>query len=167
MTAPRPFRPTRRSLLAAGAAVALTGCEVGEDPQEAPSPGTGGTTGPTTAAPDEDPDVALVDRVRTEIATAAALVGAARRAQPGLASRLAGYRQLHTRHLAALPGEEPDVRRPRLRGDEDAVVTAVGSSEGRLQQTLANAAVEAQSGPLAALLASMSAAVAQQLAVSG
>ncbi len=51
-------------------------------------------------------------------------------------------------------------------GSAAEVRATVVAREARLETSLASAALAAQSGPLAALLASMSAAVAQQLAAT-
>ncbi len=101
--------------------------------------------------------------VRADLATASVLVTSALRARPGLAGELARFGTLHTQHLRALEGPRPRGRTP-VRGNSTAVRKTVRASEARLQSSLATAAVTAESGPLAALLASMSAAIAQQLA---
>lgn len=166
MTVTRPLRPSRRGALVGGAALlATTGCElVGDRPGADPSPsGSPGATGPD-ASPDADPDESLVDEVRAEIAATAAVVRAAGRGRPSVSRRVRGYRRLHDRHLAALPGEPGRVRRVRVTGGDAEALGRVTTAENRLQRRLADAAVAAESGPLAALLASMSAAVAQLLA---
>jgi hypothetical protein len=105
-----------------------------------------GTARSPALARADDPDGTLVDEVVARITATAAL--AAR--EPGLVA-------MHTAHLGALdapppvPGKAP---RPRLL-----------SSERQLQRFLVDAAERAESGPLARLLASMSAAVSQQLVV--
>lgn len=166
MTVDRRLRPTRRGALVGGAVLlATTGCELvggqsGTDPARSDSPGTTGSG----ASPDADPDESLVDEVRTEIAATAAVVLAAGRGRPSVSRRVGDYRRLHDRHLAALPGETGRVRRVQVAGDEAGALGRVTAAENRLQRRLADAAVAAESGPLAALLASMSAAVAQLLA---
>jgi len=168
VTAARPLRTTRRSALAGGLVLlATTGCELATDrPGAGPTTGspTGRTPGSTTSDPAEDPDAALVEEVRTEIAGIAALVVAAGRGRPAVRRRLRGYRRLHDRHLGALPGDPGRARRERVSGPDAVVLRRVAAGESRLQRRLADAAVAAESGPLASLLASMSAAVAQQLA---
>lgn len=166
MTVDRPLRPTRRAALVGGAVLlATTGCDLvgdrpGTDPDPSDSPGTSGSD----ASPDADPDESLVDEVRAEIATAAAVVLAAGRGRPSVSRRVGDYRRLHDRHLAALPGETGRVRRVRVAGDDAQALRRVTTAENLLQRRLADASVAAESGPLAALLASMSAAVAQLLA---
>ena len=100
--------------------------------------------------------------IRAEVTTASVLVTSALRARPGLSGELAGFGTLHTRHLRALEGPRPRGRAP-VRGNAAAVRKTVRAGEARLQASLATAAVAAESGQLAALLASMSAAIAQQL----
>jgi HPt (histidine-containing phosphotransfer) domain-containing protein len=131
----------RRSALGLGVSglVALSACD---------GPGDPAAPGPSHAA---DPDVALVARVRAEIAAAHRLASAA-----GSADLVA----LHRAHLEALDAEVPDARPVR-----DVPADAVRRREQRLQQQLADAALAAASGALARLLASMSAAVRQQLVV--
>jgi hypothetical protein len=103
----------------------------------------GATRSPAPASAD-DPDSSLVDEVVARITATAALAAGA----PGLVA-------MHSAHLDALdaapptPGTAP---LPRLR-----------RSERQLQRFLVDAAARAESGPLARLLASMSAAVSQQL----
>jgi len=163
VTSPASLRPTRRAALA-GTLLALTA--TGCDAITSDSPADPGTTGPR---PDEgtdtpaDPDEALVADVRADLAAASVLVTSAVGARPGLTDELAPFNTLHARHLRALESDRPRGRTP-VRGDAAAVLGQVRARETRLQAALAEAAVEADSGPLAALLASMSAAVAQQLA---
>lgn len=116
---------------------ALTGCDDGDNP------GPSGT-------PTPDPDTVLVEGVRTRIGRAQRVATAA-----GL-PRLAA---LHRAHLAALDGEPPTGGRRTHPTPAD-----VRRVETRLQQHLVEAAASAESGALARLLASMSAAVAQRLA---
>jgi hypothetical protein len=83
-----------------------------------------------------------------------------------LRRQLAELAKVHRAHLEALgSSERPDRPGPRRAADADAALALVQRREQRLRGLLADRAVEAQSGRLARLLASMSAAVAQQLAV--
>lgn len=138
-------RLARRSAIAlvvgplAGLA-ALSGCDDG-DPSPAGSP---------TATSDPDPDVALVDGVLHELGQALRLATAA-----GLADLVT----LHRAHIDALGGAAPTTGPGR-----PAEPAAVRKRERRLQAHLVEAAVAAESGALARLLASMSAAVAQRTA---
>ena len=171
MTGTPPLRATRRRLLRAPAAVVVTGLAVAgcdlvgtqEPGGTTPSPTPSGRT--ATTAPAADPDETLVARVRGEVADAASLVAAAGRGRPALRRELAPFVRLHRRHLEALPGDDAVAAPAEVRGDNAAARRRVRQREEALRAGLADAAVVASSGPLAALLASMSAAVAQQLAV--
>lgn len=159
------LRTTRRSALAGTLAVlTMTGCDAVTPAPLADSGPGNNRSEPTTDTP-ADPDEALVDEVRADLAGASALVTSALGARPRLRSELAPFGALHARHLRALDGDRPRGRTP-VPGDAAAVRTGVRAREVRLQASLASAALAAQSGPLAALFASMSAAVAQQLAAT-
>ena len=172
MTGTPPLRATRRRLLRAPAAVVVTGLAVAgcdlvgtqEPGGTTPSLTPSGTPAPTPT-PAADPDETLVARVRGEVSEAAALVAAAGRGRPALRRELAPVARLHRRHLDALPGDDAGVASAQVLGDSAAARRRVEAREEALRAGLADAAVVASSGPLAALLASMSAAVAQQLAV--
>lgn len=116
--------------------------------------------------PPAEPDEALIARVRADLAGALAWVRDAAEGRPGLVAELGGFRRLHAEHLAELPGDPAGSDRPRrlVTGGAQPVRRALRQRELRLQRSLADAAVMAGSGALAALLASMSAAVAQRLA---
>ena len=132
---PHVHRRTAIALGAAGLAV-LTGCD--DDDKE------------PAATPAPDPDEALVEKVVGEIS--AAFRAATRAGEVDLV-------RLHRAHLRALdsaPIHGADDRMPGL---------ALRERERVLQADLANASMAAQSGELARLLASMSAAVSQQLVV--
>ena len=134
-------RLPRRAALALGAAglMAVAGCDDDADlPVPPPSP---------TPDADADADERLVDEVLAEIVAVWRLAGS----RPALAA-------MHEAHIAALEGEI-DVEPVRRRVD----VTTLRTREKRLQSTLVSAAMAADSGRLARLLASMSAAVSQQL----
>jgi hypothetical protein len=98
--------------------------------------------------PAEDPDAALVDEVVAQVTAAAALTG-----------RVPALTRMHAAHLAALEAPAPAVaaapRRELRRAERD------------LHDFLVEASVRAESGPLARLLAAMSASVAQHLAQQG
>ena len=132
---PRVPRRTALAIATAGL-VAVAGCDDGETPAPA-----------ATASP--DPDVALVDGVLTELADAERLATAAG------AIELAA---LHRAHIEALDGTPPTGVPGRTAGSD-----AVRRREQRLQNHLESAALQAESGALARLLAAMSAAVSQRL----
>jgi hypothetical protein len=77
---------------------------------------------------------------------------------------LRDLQRTHRAHLAELADSPARSRRIRVEGDDAAALRRVRTTEQQLQRRLAETAVDAQSGPLAALLASMAAAIAQQLA---
>jgi hypothetical protein len=131
----------RRTTLALAAVglVAVAGCDDGDEKSPAP-----------TVTPTPDPDTALVDRVLTELAGAERLASAAGELE--LAA-------LHRAHIEALDGTPPTGVPGRQVGAD-----AVHEREQRLQAHLVEAAVAAESGELARLLASMSAAVSQRQA---
>jgi hypothetical protein len=132
-------RLPRRAALALGAAglVAVAGCDDGSG---APVP---------PPSPSPDADEALVDEVLAEITAAWRLTAS----RPGLAA-------VHEAHIAALEGE---IDRAAVRRRVDAAT--LRSREKQLQAALVSSAMAAESGELARLLASMSAAVSQQLVV--
>jgi hypothetical protein len=130
--------------------VAVTGCDGDSGPVD--------TTRAETTAPPVDADAELVDLVAERIATASAAVAAARKQNPQLRRSLRPLQRLHAEHLAVLDTDvDPAGTRP--------VAREVRAVETALQRQLTEAAVRAESGALAKLLASMAAAVAQQLAV--
>jgi hypothetical protein len=160
-----PLCPTRRGALTGGltlvAGLLTSGCDLPGSPSSDPTePGT-----PTTDAR-RDPDLDVVAGVREDLAGTGALVATLLRTRPSLQEQAAPFRRLHRQHLAALEGDPVTGRDPRLSGSDAAVLARMRAAEERLERTLAGAAVAARSGALAALLASMSAAVAQQLAVT-
>ena len=141
-----PAGPTlsRRTVLTglAGAAglTVVTGCDGAEVLRPA-----------TTQSPEPDPDQALVDRVVGEQTAAWRLAAGA---------RLTGLAAMHRAHVEALDGEVTG--RPLRR---QVTVEEVRRREQRLHATLVEAALAADSGQLARLLASMSAAVSQRVVV--
>ena len=162
---PRPgVVATRRTAItgAVGGALVLAACDAG-DPGATPSPTPFPSTAATSAAPD-DPDQALVDQVVAELDELIAFTAAAaarRRTGPWPAA----FETLHRAHRDVLTDDALDeATPPEIRGSAKEVAQQVGRRERRAQQQLAEWALAAQSGPLARLLASMSAALAQQLA---
>jgi hypothetical protein len=150
-----PHLPTSRRTALGGTLaglVAVTGCD--DNPGPAPTPGTATT-------PSDDGDVALVDELVELIAETAGLVSSARQADRDLRPTLRPLAEMHTAHQEALDAD----------GVDAAVITGptglanVRRAESTLQRQLTDAAVRAESGALAGLLASMAAAIAQHLAV--
>jgi hypothetical protein len=130
---------SRRTTLAVGAAagvLVVAGCDSDTDePASAPTP---------TADPDGD----LVDAVLEELG------GAYRLAVAGGFPKLTA---LHRAHIEALDGTPPTAAPGHATAD------AVRRNEKRIRALLVESAVAAESGALARLLASMSAALAQHL----
>lgn len=131
---------TRRSSLALGAAGVLSVAACGAEREPAP------IAGPSSAGGDE----ALVDEVVAQITTTASVAAGV----PRLVA-------MHAAHLTALDAEPPAGTTSAASGPE------VRAAEREHQRYLVDAALRAESGPLARLLASMSAAVSQQLAAPG
>lgn len=163
MPAP-PASATRRTALGGTLAglVALTGCDLADlDPRDDDDPTVSATTGTPV-----DADQELVDEVTSELARLIAVLGAARTSFPRLRQETAPFRTLHVAHLDALAGDlaapAEAVQLPATAAD---ALRDIRTQEARLQRRLADWSVAAGSGTLARLLASMSAAVAQQLAV--
>ena len=159
MSRPPALRTTRRTTLGgvlAGVA-ALAGCDLGDigsgDPASAPSP---------SADPD-DPDAGLVEDVVDDIVAAQQLVEALRRRHPSLRRPLGGLARVHDAHLNVLGSSRQSGRRPPRTSNAADALAILRARELRHQRLLADRAATAQSGRLARLLASMSAAVAQQL----
>jgi hypothetical protein len=102
-----------------------------------------------------DPDAALVDDAVERISAAAAVAVAV----PQLSA-------LHAAHLAALdaaPATTPSVGPTGSPSQGPATAADIRRTERALKAFLVEASMQAQSGPLARLFASMSAGVAQQL----
>ena len=151
MFLPQPVTSRRTAMGGALAGlVVVTGCDADPGPVETPRA--------ATSAPPVDADAELVDQVAESIATASAVVAAARQQSPKLRRSLRPLQRLHTEHLAVLDAGAGPAGSPPVARD-------VRAAETTLQRQLADAAVRAESGALAKLLASMAAAVAQQLAV--
>jgi len=154
------LKATRRTALAGalGGLLVGAGCDADESASSAtPTPTS------TTPAP-EDPDQALVDEVVAELDALIAFNEAAAAARPAIGPWPAAFASLHRAHRAVLSDEGFSATAPQIRGNARAVGRQVTSREQDAQRRLADWAVAAESGPLARLLASMSAAVAQQLA---
>ena len=135
----------------------VAGCDVDDlrPPEEQPGP----SSEPTQGAP--EPDQVLVQSAVARIAESLALVRSAR-SLPALRDRLLPLVGMHRAHLDVLGGGEPGPR-PDVGGAE-AAYRLIHRRERELQDQLATWSVEASSGALARLFASMSAAVAQHLA---
>lgn len=173
------LEPTRRALLA-GAAAALLGGAVSACDLDAGDPSgdsaAGGSDAPAATpppgAPVPDTDAALLGATVQDLDTAAALVGATSLAHPVLAPVLAPLATTHTRHREVLLGATgsseaqpgtPAV--PRVRRRAAAALADVRRAEAARARRLSDAALDAQSGAFARLLAVLGASTAQHLAV--
>ncbi|WP_435771964.1 hypothetical protein [Nocardioides sp. SYSU DS0651] len=160
----RPTSLTRRGLLAGGlgAAVLTGGCDAVGDALGGEEAGPQGAGTPT--APAADADSRLVEEVGAAVAATGALASATADQVRGLAPIGRRLGRLHEAHAARLgwsgTPEEPPVPRRRA-----AALRRLLEAERRLEQQLVDAALAAESGALAQVLASMAAAVAQQRAV--
>jgi hypothetical protein len=136
---PAGRRPlSRRTTLALGVvgALVVAGCD---DDTDAPA---------STPTPAEDPDGDLVDSVLEELRRAYRMT---------VAGGFPALTAMHAAHIAALAGTPPTP------APGHATAASVRRNEQRIQAFLVESAVAAESGTLARLLASMSAAVSQQL----
>lgn len=155
-----PPAPTTRRTAVGGtlAAVVLTACDLQElDPRSEPA------SAPTTSVPPVDADTTLVNDVLAELGPALYLVRAVRRRHDSLRGRLAPLDDLHEAYVAVLGGRVAAAV-PQPPPDSRRAFELVRRGEQRLQRRLVAAAVAAESGQLAKLLASMSAGLAQHLA---
>lgn len=152
-----PLVASRRTTVAAGLAglVALSGCDLDPGPDE--------PTSEQTTAPPVDADSELVEQVRTRILAALGAVATVRSEGRKLRQTLRPLADLHGAHLAALDSEGLDEDLLHL-GEPGPGLARVRAAETTLQRQLTTAAIRAESGALAKLLASMAAAVAQHLA---
>lgn len=158
-----PRRPsaTRRTVLGGAALTVLgtTGCDL--DPRSAPTP--------QRPAPPVDADSELVEAVVGDIKDVAGTVTALAAAYPALAAAVLPLAHLHASHLAELRPDGVTTPSPTSSGVPSpgprAALRGLQGRERQLQRRLVTASMAAGSGELARLLAAMSAAVAQQLAV--
>jgi hypothetical protein len=154
------LRITRRSTLGGALAgvVVLAGCDLGDKGSGDPA------SGPASSAGSEDPDAHLVEDVVDDIVATTSLVEALRRRHDSLRRSTAALLRVHDAHLEVLGGGQPSGRRrpPSTKNAAEALAL-LRSRELRHERLLEERSLAAQSGRLARLLASMSAAVAQQL----
>jgi hypothetical protein len=162
----RVFTSRRGALGAALGAVLLAACDVDDlrppddDATPVPSPTPG-----ATETPEPDDDVTLAEEAGYDVAVAMVAVEAARRRFPRLRARLQPLVRMHRAHLRVLDApEDRSIPAPDVGATPAEALERVRLAEQTLQQSLVDAAVEAQSGALARLLASTSASVSQHLA---
>jgi len=146
-------RATRRTTIAAASALALAGCRWGPAEDDA------------DATPEPDSDAALVERAVVAIIAAADVVDQTRTRHIGLDRAMQPLLDLHVAHLRFLPAAEFPGQSVVVPDRSQLALAMVVTRERELQGQLAEFAIEAESGQLAQAFASMSASVAQHLAV--
>jgi hypothetical protein len=152
LPAAAPF--TRRTALAAAAALPLAACRWGPEEQV-----------DGASEQEQDADAALVSDAKTALVDQLASLTAITRRHRGLAGLVQPLQEAHAAHLAALGGNDLlDVVSIATDRSSAAAVARVRREETALQQKLADLAGRVTSGPLARALASMSASLAQHLA---
>lgn len=151
-------RVSRRTTLGGGLVglAALAGCDLG---------GSEPASSPTPPAGSGDPDADLVEAVTGDIVATSALVVALGRRHGSLRRPTAELARVHEAHLEVLGSGEPTGERPPRTRTTAEALALLRQRELRHQRLLADHALSARSGRLARLLASMSAAIAQQLAL--
>ena len=142
------------------APLVLSACDIDPPPRTAPS---------SAATPEPPEDSELVTAVVTALVRAGGVLDAAVAAVPDLAARLDPVRAAHAAHLDVLVGAVPDsdvpTASPRsLPSRPDAVLTAVRRSEQRLLREVRTGCLEARSGDLARVLASVATSTSQHAA---
>lgn len=142
----------------------MAGCDLADlDPTDDHSPSDGD---PSASEPGRDADAALVDQVLAEFEDVIEVVAVERSKYPRLHPALTALVDLHSAHLKALGGETVTAWTDKHHTQGPAAaLTLIRARELRTQRRLADWSIAARSGALARLLASMSAAVAQQLIV--
>lgn len=171
------MRTSRRSTLglAFGGVITLgaglSGCDLGASSDTGPR-----TETPPAASADQidgrdDPDQAVVVAALAALDLRVAALGAARDAYPRLRRPLSALAAMHLAHRGVLEPAPPSRATPASPPGAGVGPTPTGAlrrirtAEMAYQRSLVDAALAARSGPLARLLASMSASVGQQLAV--
>jgi signal transduction histidine kinase len=146
---------TRRATVAALPLIALTGCRWGPEEDAAPA-----------VEQAKDADSELVKTAADAITRMSRSLTVVAEDHIGLAAALAPLTAMHDAHLRLLSSSPTSPGRTPI-GQESsrAALARIRRDEARLQTVLAALAVAATSGPLARALASMSASIAQHLAV--
>lgn len=147
---------TRRTTIAALPLVALAGCRWGPEDENSPAEQQA-----------QDADAGLVKAATEAIKLVAAAVTVVADEHIGLADALAPLSTMHAAHLKLLAPSTTRMSYSTTEGPltSPAALTKVRREEARLQTQLADLATSAVSGTLARALASMSASIAQHLAV--
>lgn len=154
---PAPLTALRRTTLVTAPLLLAAGCKWTE----------GGTESvPEPSEPAVDADDGLVEEALVAIGQAAVVVDRVSQRHIGLSTPLAGLTNLHLEHATVLEGELDDAApRGNVPSRPRQALSRVVKDETALQTTLVDLAGRAASGSLASTLASMAAAVAQQLVV--
>lgn len=143
--------------------IALSACDVDDlRPPEDDSSPTPTPTASGSVPVEPDADARLAEDTAYTMAVTAVLVDQVRRDFPRLRQRLQPLVRMHRAHLEVL--EAPDDRSipsPAPAATPAEALARLRTAEDALHQTLTTASVEARSGALARLLASVSASVAQ------
>jgi hypothetical protein len=147
-----------------GLAALATGCDPGEDLAPPETDPSSASASPSTEAPEQTPDEALVDELLGQLSAALTLLISSR-GVPELRPALSPIIRARRSHVEVLDGALPAETPPGTPADPAAALRAVRRSERRLQAALADGAGRAESGALARLLASMSASVTQHLSL--
>ncbi len=161
---PRPARASRRALLTGGAVagatlLAVSGCG------STPSEGAARAADDDPTAPAVDADSDLVETVGGQVTKALALAVATGASVPQLRPLTRRLSELHRAHLGELSRPD-DVEDGKVQGTTATARERLLRAEEKLQQQLVRAAVDAESGALAQVFASMAAAIAQERAVA-
>jgi hypothetical protein len=161
---PRPARASRRALLTGGAVagttlLAASGCgSTGADR-------TARAAHDDPTAPAVDADSELVEKVGGQVTSALSLAVATGASVPHLQPLSRRLSALHRAHLSEL-SQPDDVEDGEVKGSAETARARLLRAEEKLQQRLVRAALEAESGALAQVLASMAAAIVQERAVA-
>ncbi len=157
-----PGRPlSRRTTLgsALAAPIVLGACDIDPPPRADPT---------SSATPEPPEDSALVAAVVTALVRAQGVLDAARATVPELATRLDPAITAHAAHLEVLVGAVPDsdipTADPSLPARPAAALGAVRRSEQRLLRDVRAGCLEARSGDLARVLASVATSTSQHAA---
>lgn len=166
--APTPARVSRRGVLTAALslpALPLAGCALNDPLDRRRTPAA-------EAVPALAPDVGVAVEAVARIRAVEAALSATTQRHAGMAAALAGLAAMHTAHVDALEEAVPDrvdtgsSQAPTTVPDSPVEARrALVAAERRLHDELTELAMRAQSGLFARLLASMVAAISQQLVV--
>jgi hypothetical protein len=138
--------------------VVLAGCDIDPPPRADPT---------ASATPEPPEDSELVAAVVTALMRAQGVLEAARSAVPDLAVRLDPVVAAHVAHLEVLVGAVPDSEVPTATPPSIPARPALGAvqrSEQRLLREVRTGCLEARSGDLARVLASVATSTSQHAA---